>query len=65
MSGRPVLYRVRLAFGEYAVGYVFTSPPMSRAYAQELQQRGFLETIPDRPKPTEPQTNKQHGRRAR
>lgn len=45
MSGLPVRYRVRLAFGTYPKGFEFMSPPLSRAYAQTLMGRGFLEEI--------------------
>jgi len=47
MSGLPVKYRVRLAFGFYRVGHVFMSPPMGRAYADQLKARGFIEVVED------------------
>ena len=49
MSGLPLKYRVRLAFGTYSVGFTFLSPPMPRAYAQTLRERGYLELV-DEPK---------------
>ena len=47
MSGTPVLLRVRLAFGDYPVGYVFRSPPLPGTVRQEWLQRGYLEVVPD------------------
>ncbi len=46
MSGPAMKYRVRLAFDGFQVGNEFISPPMSRAYAQVLQQKGLLEIVP-------------------
>jgi hypothetical protein len=47
MSGPAMKYRVRLAFDGFQVGHEFISPPMSRAYAQVLQQKGLLEIAPE------------------
>lgn len=47
MSGIPVLLRVRLAFENYPVGYVFHSPPLPGTLRQEWISRGFLEVVKD------------------
>lgn len=46
MSGLPLKYRVKLAYGFFSVGQTFMSPPMSRAEAQTLAARGYLEEVP-------------------
>ncbi len=55
MSRSPVLLRVRLAFGNYPVGYIFKSPPLAGTLRQDLLGKGFLEVV-DSEKPAD--TNK-------
>lgn len=48
----PMLLRVRLAFAQYPVGYIFQSPPLPGTLRQEWLNRGFLEVVPeDKPAP--------------
>lgn len=59
MSGLPIKYRVRLAYGFYSVGHVFVSPPFSRGVAQILVGRGLLEEINETP--ALPERKEKHG----
>jgi hypothetical protein len=49
-----MLLRVRLAFAQYPVGYVFQSPPLPGTLRQEWLNRGFLEVVKS---PTEAATS--------
>lgn len=56
---KPILLRVRLAFGSYPVGYIFKSPPLAGTLRQDLLSKGFLEVIDEVvPEKSEPKRKK-------
>ncbi len=45
MIKTPLLLRVKLAFSDYPVGYLFKSPPLPGTLRQEWISRGYLELV--------------------
>ena len=51
---KPITLRVRLAFGAYPVGWIFTSPPLAGTLRQDWLSKGLLEVIDEeQPEPAE------------
>jgi hypothetical protein len=55
MMRTPLLLRVKLAFSDYPVGYLFKSPPLPGTLRQEWISRGYLEVMDEEEKPEVPE----------
>jgi hypothetical protein len=47
MSVTPIRVRVKVAYGFYQVGHMFSSPPMPATLRDELIRQGYLEICPE------------------
>ena len=56
---KPITLRVRLAFGAYPVGWIFTSPPLAGTLRQDWLSKGLLEVIDEEESPITTKTG--HG----